>query len=129
MMAARRLITLVLEVSDLAASVRFYRDHLGLPLHEGADNEAGDDRWISGEHAALSWHDGAFLHFSLYQAKSEVTRCAQVGFPTDDIEGDHARLIAAGVPVIHPPRAEPWGETARYADPDGNVVSLTQRSA
>lgn len=127
-MAAGRLITLVLEVSDLAASVAFYSGALGLPLHPGADNEAGDDRWISGEHAALSWYDGAFFHFSLYASKGEVTRGAQLGFPSEDLAADHARLIAAGVPVVHPPRPEPWGPTARYADPDGNTVSLTQRA-
>jgi catechol 2,3-dioxygenase-like lactoylglutathione lyase family enzyme len=36
-MVASRLITVVLEVSDLDASVRFYRDQLGLALHPGAD--------------------------------------------------------------------------------------------
>ena len=126
-MPAGRLITLVLEVADLAASVRFYRDQLGLDLHSGADNHAPGDRWISGGHAALSWRD-SFLHFSLYQSKGEVTRGAQLGFPTDDIAADHARLVAAGVPVIHAPRAEPWGQTSRYGDPDGNVVSLTQQT-
>ena len=125
-MAAGRLITLVLEVSDLEASVRFYRDLLGLALHPGADNAAGEDRWISGEHAALSWYDGAFLHFSLYQSKGEVTRAAQVAFATTDLDADHARLVAAGAPIVHPPRLEPWGATARYRDPDGNVASLTQ---
>jgi catechol 2,3-dioxygenase-like lactoylglutathione lyase family enzyme len=127
-MATGRLITLVLEVSDLPASIHFYRDQLGLPLHPGGDNEAGEDRWISGAHAALSWHDGAFFHFSLYQSKSAVTRAAQLGFPSDDLDADHVRLMAAGVPLIHPPRPEPWGSTARYADPDGNVVSLTQQN-
>jgi predicted enzyme related to lactoylglutathione lyase len=127
-MATGRLITVVLEVSDLATSVRFYRDQLCLDLHPGADNEAGDDRWISGGHAALSWHEGAFLHFSLYQAKDSVTSGAQLGFPTDDLAADHERLIRAGVSVIHPPRTEPWGATARYADPDGNVISLTEQT-
>lgn len=129
-MAAKRLITLVLEVSSLETSIAFYRDLIGLPLHIGADNGAEGDRWISGDHAAISWTDGAFLHFSLYQAKAEVTQSAQVAFDTDDLDADHARLAAAGVDVIHPPRPEPWGRTARYTDPDGNVVSLTQaRSA
>ena len=128
-MAAGRLVTLVLEVADLAASTRFYRDALGLPLHAGDDNGAPGDRWISGDHAALSWTDGAFLHFSLYQAKAEVTRSAQLGFETADLAAVHARLVEAGARVIHPPRPEPWGATARYADPDGNVVSLTQRGA
>jgi catechol 2,3-dioxygenase-like lactoylglutathione lyase family enzyme len=126
-MDAGRLITVVLEVSDLAASTAFYRDQLGLPLHPGGDNGADSDRWISGEHAAMSWRDGAFLHFSLYAAKDEVTRSAQLGFDTPDLAAAHARLAAARAPVVHPPRHEPWGQTARYRDPDGNTVSLTQR--
>ena len=127
-MATGRLITVVLEVSDLASSVRFYREVLRLDLHEGGDNEADGDRWISGDHAAISWGDGAFLHLSLYQAKDAVTRGVQLGFATDDLAADHARLVRLGVHVIHPPREEPWGDTARYADPDGNVVSLTQQA-
>ena len=125
-MATGRITAIILDVADLAASTRFYRDLIGLALHQGADNEAPGDRWISGAHAATSWTDGAFLHFALYRSKGEVTRGAQVGFACDDLAAAHARLAAAGAPVIHPPRQEPWGETARYSDPDGNVVSLTQ---
>ena len=126
-MAVSRVNTLVLEVADLSASARFYREGLGVDLHDGADNDAPGDRWISGRHAAISWTDGAFLHFSLYQAKSEVTRAVQIGFPTDDIAAAHAHLVEIGTDVIHAPRPEPWGPTARYRDPDGNVVSLTQQ--
>jgi len=117
----------VLEVSDLERSLRFYRDQLGLPLHrEDHARETGADRWISGAHAALSWNDGAFLHFALYQTKGVVTRDVQLGFPCDDLDAAHARLAAAGVAFDHAPREEPWGRTARYRDPDGNSVSLTE---
>lgn len=126
-MDAGRLNTLVLEVSDLPASERFYREGLGLDLHAGGDNHAPADRWISGEHAAISWTKGAFFHFSLYQAKSEPTRGAQVGFPCNDIAAAHARMLDFGAHVVHAPRPEPWGTTARYADPDGNIVSLTEQ--
>lgn len=128
-MAVGRVITLVLEVTDLSASTRFYQEALGLDLHAGADNGAPGDRWISGPHAAISWTDGAFLHFSLYQAKSDVTRAVQIGFPCDDIAATHVRLVEFGAGVIHPPRPEPWGVTSRYSDPDGNVVSLTEQQA
>ena len=105
---------------------RGHRDLLGLPLHTGGDNEAGDDRWISGEHAAISWTDGAFLHFSLYQAKGEVTRSAQLGF-NDDLAATHARLTAAGVPGDPSATARAaQGDTARYRESDGNAVGLTQ---
>jgi predicted enzyme related to lactoylglutathione lyase len=125
-MTTGRLTAVILEVSDLTASTRFYGELVGLSLHPGADNEAPGDRWISGAHAATSWKAGAFLHFALYQAKAEVTRSTQVGFQCDDLVAAHQRLVAGGAPVLHPPRPEPWGDTARYSDPDGNVVSLTQ---
>jgi predicted enzyme related to lactoylglutathione lyase len=56
-----------------------------------------------------------------------VTRDVQLGFPVANLDQTHLRLKAAGVPVTHEPRKEPWGLTARYRDPDGNSVSLTER--
>jgi catechol 2,3-dioxygenase-like lactoylglutathione lyase family enzyme len=124
-MTSPRLILVVLEVESLDASVHFYRDLLGIQLVADIDH-GGNDRWISGAHAALSWHDGAFLHFALYQSKGVVTSGVQIGFPADNLDEMHKRLVAAGVRVDHPPRNEPWGKTARYRDPDGNSVSLTE---
>jgi lactoylglutathione lyase len=122
-----RLVTVVFEVADLDRSVQLYRDGLGLDLH--IDDHRGDDRWISGRHAATSWTDGAFIHFALYASKDgSVTRRSQVGFRVDDLEGAHARVIAAGAEVVHGPKAQPWGRSARYRDPDGNVIELTQAS-
>jgi 4-carboxymuconolactone decarboxylase len=124
-----RLVTVVLEVADLERSARLYRDAFGLDLHL-SDHEGGehgsDDRWISGAHAALTWTDGAFLHFALYQATGEPTRGAQLSFRVDDIRLAHDRAVTAGAEVAHEPRAEPWGTSARYRDPDGNVIELTQ---
>ena len=123
-MTAGRIILLVLEVADIERSLHFYRDLLGVPLRRDLDH-GGTDRWISGDHAALSWHD-SFFHFALYQSKGAVTRDVQLGFPIADLDEAHARLVKAGVPVAVEPRDEPWGRTARYRDPDGNSVSLTE---
>ena len=123
-MAVGRIIALILEVADVERSLSFYRDLLGIPLRHDLDH-GGGDRWISGEHAALSWHD-SFFHFALYRSKGVVTRDVQLGFPVGDLDAMHAALVAAGVPVDVAPRDEPWGRTARYRDPDGNSVSLTQ---
>jgi catechol 2,3-dioxygenase-like lactoylglutathione lyase family enzyme len=124
-MSGPRLSLVLLEVADLERSLHFYRDLLGLPLHL-SKHETGDDRWISGDHAAVSWNGGSFLHFALYRSKRVVTRDVQIGFPTDELDDTHQRLVAAGVVVDHAPREEPWGRTARYRDPDGNSVSLTE---
>jgi predicted enzyme related to lactoylglutathione lyase len=124
-----RLVTVVLEVRDLDRAVGLYRDGFGLDLHP-SDHEGGahggDDRWISGRHAAVTWTDGAFLHFALYESKGEHTSGAQVSFRVDDLDLVHQRAVAAGAEVLHEPRVEPWGRSARYRDHDGNVIELTQ---
>lgn len=127
--AQLRLVTVVLEVMDLDASVRLYRDGFGLELHvtdHGGGDHGEGDRWISGRHAATTWTDGAFLHFALYESKGERTSGAQVAFRVNDIATAHAMAVAAGAEVLHPPRAEPWGTSARYRDLDANVIELTQ---
>lgn len=123
-MSVGRLILLVLEVENLERSLHFYRDLLGVPLRHDLDH-GGTDRWISGDHAAQTWHD-SFLHFALYMSKGVVTRGVQLGFPVDNLDAVHKKLLAAGIAVDVEPRDEPWGLTARYRDPDGNSVSLTE---
>ena len=120
-----RLVTVVLTVADLDRSMRLYREGFGLDLHV-ADHD-GDDPWTSGRHAATSWTDGAFVHFALYATKDgSTTSGAQIAFRVHDIEQAHADAVAAGARVLHGPIAQPWGRSARYGDPDGNVIELTQ---
>jgi predicted enzyme related to lactoylglutathione lyase len=126
---ADRLGVVILHVADLDASLRFYRDALGIPLEPGL-NEPADDRWIGGHHAEVSWRGGAYLHFALFASRPpdlRVTRGAELGFLVADADALHARIAAAGAKILHAPRAEPWGRTARYLDPDGNVVGITSR--
>ena len=97
----------------------------GLDLH--IDDHNGDDPWTSGRHAATSWTHGAFMHFALYATKDgNFTSGAQVAFRVADIQVAHRRAEAAGVDVVHGPRPQPWGTSARYRDHDGNVIELTQ---
>ena len=122
-----RIVAVVLEVADLERSAALYREAFGVAL-KAPDDHAGDDRWISGRHCATSWTDGAFLHFALYEAKEAPTTRAQIGIAVPDLDDAHARAVAAGARVLHEPKAQPWGRSARYADPDGNVIELSQRS-
>jgi predicted enzyme related to lactoylglutathione lyase len=43
-----------------------------------------------------------------------------------DLGVTHERLVRAAVEVVAPPEQKPWGRTARYRDPDGNEVGLTE---
>lgn len=126
---AERLIVAILHVADLQRSVRFYRDLLGLPLEPGR-NEPESDPWFGGHHAEISWREGSYLHFALFPSRPphhRVTTGVELGFSVDDVPAIHERLVRSGAEVLHEPRPEPWGLTARYLDPDGNVVGITER--
>jgi predicted enzyme related to lactoylglutathione lyase len=117
-----RLVFVALRVRDLEASVRFYRDAIGIPLREagGIDEET---------HREYSWTDGSYLHVALFRATLEVkTHRVELAFYVDDVDAAHARAVAAGADVASTPRDQSWGRTACYHDPDGNVVGLTQRA-
>jgi catechol 2,3-dioxygenase-like lactoylglutathione lyase family enzyme len=120
-----RLVAVVLTTSDLERSIELYGNVFGLDLH--VDDHAGDDVWTSGRHAATSWTDGAFLHFSIYETKDGTfTSGTHVAFQVTDVYAAHKRAEAARVDVIHAPRSQPWGTSARYRDHNGNVIELTQ---
>lgn len=127
-MPGRRLTFVALSVSNLAQSTEFYRVILGAPLRDESHDGELNDPWYGGPHAACSWTDGAFLHFAIYpsvEPQRPVSTAAQIGFHVDDFSRVHKRIQQAGVSVVQEPRDEPWGRTARYLDPDGNIVSIT----
>ena len=56
----------------------------------------------------MSWTEGAFLHFALYQTKDgSTTSGAQVAFRVTDIADAHERVKAAGAELVHGPFSAP----------------------
>jgi Glyoxalase/Bleomycin resistance protein/Dioxygenase superfamily. len=129
-MADERLVFLALWVKDLERSGAFYRDALGVPLHEGLNEPTGDP-WLDGKHHEYSWFEGAYFHFALFASRADTahTTGAEISFWTADVDAKHDELVAKGVDVVHAPST--WDESrlrmARYRDPDGNIVGFTQR--
>lgn len=108
-------------VTDLERAARFYEQTLGLQpealdtAHQFAAFTAGPVR--------LGLAVAGAAHADL------VGRHTGVGFAVEDLEAEHARLAGLGVEFPMPPARQPWGGfMALFADPDGNVYYLDQRS-
>ena len=54
-------------------------------------------------------------------------RSVMIWIQVRDVHAEHARLAAAGVPVVREPAAEPWGLTEmQIEDPDGIRIILVE---
>jgi len=111
---------LVLEVSDLGAARRFYRDVLGFEETLYGEGREGRYWYLVGESARLGlWTEqvglaggrgGAHVHFAFHVADEEIER----------IKG---RIEAGGAEVEGPIQLGP-GRAIYVTDPDGNVVEF-----
>jgi catechol 2,3-dioxygenase-like lactoylglutathione lyase family enzyme len=122
-------------VDDPDAALPFYRDTLGLTVH----NEVAHDgfRWItlasdtqpeiqivlSQPHAGRSQEDGDALAALL--AKGELR---SVQFRSDDLDATFEKVAGApGAEVLQEPASQPWGvRDAAVRDPAGNLVRIEQ---
>ena len=111
---------LVLEVADLEAARRFYRDKLGLEETLYGEGREGRYWYLIGEGARLGlWtpqtgiaggRGGSHVHFALH-------------VPDEELDPVRERLLGEGVPVEGPIQLGP-GRAIYVTDPDGNVVEL-----
>jgi catechol 2,3-dioxygenase-like lactoylglutathione lyase family enzyme len=111
---------LVLEVSDLEAARRFYRDVLGFEETLYGEGAEGRYWYLVGETARLGlWTEqvglaggrgGAHVHYAFSVADEEVDRLKQ-------------RIESAGTQVEGPIQLGP-GRAIYVTDPDGNVVEF-----
>ncbi|WP_139492016.1 VOC family protein [Brevibacillus dissolubilis] len=114
----------ILYVHDVAKSLEFYRDKLGLAVR------ADHDTYIELDTGAviLSLFDrgNARETTKLQVPEGEgSSQTFEVGFVTEDVEGTVNRLREQGVPVLKEPIVKPWGQTVAYvADPDGHYIEI-----
>jgi catechol 2,3-dioxygenase-like lactoylglutathione lyase family enzyme len=119
------LVTLV--VRDYDEALAFYVGKLGFELT--ADRPIGAKRWV------VVTPPGSSAGLLLAQAANEG-QAARIGDPTggrvafflhtDDFDRDHARIAAAGVRFLEPPRREPYGTVAVFEDLYGVRWDLLQ---
>ena len=109
---------ILLRPSDLDRSRRFYRDVLGLAIYRefGPPEDPG----------VVFFLGPGFLEVS-GPAAGPPGRSMMIWIQVRDVRAEHARLAAAGVPVIREPATEPWGLIEMWIeDPDGIRIVLVE---
>jgi lactoylglutathione lyase len=112
----------ILYVSDLDASIAFYRDVLGLPY-----------RFTDAGYAEFGTEGTRFALYERRRAEWLTGRpvtpgpAAEIVLLVDDVDTHASRLAALGATILSGPADRPWGHrTIHVADPDGFVVELAQ---
>jgi catechol 2,3-dioxygenase-like lactoylglutathione lyase family enzyme len=109
---------ILLRPSDLDRSRRFYRDVLGLAVYRefGPAEDPG----------MVFFLGPGFLEVS-GPAAGAPGGSVMIWIQVRDVRAEHARLAAAGVPVIREPVTEPWGLIEMWIeDPDGTRIVLVE---
>lgn len=114
---------LSLNVDDPEASAAFLRDHFGFAEQMSADG------FVSLAHPTAGLNV-VYLRAGLASFKPDHMKGHRadgllLAFVVPDVDAEHERLVAAGVPVLTPPATEPWGERyLQVMDPNGVVLQL-----
>jgi lactoylglutathione lyase len=115
-------------VSDMARSVEFYADRLGIPLKFQSPDWTEFDTGTT----TLALHGGGIIASNAAEdGKSKYAGTCSIGFNVEDVEKTYSELKAKGVTFIMPP-SQRDNEGIRLAvcvDPDGLPISFAQTIA
>jgi catechol 2,3-dioxygenase-like lactoylglutathione lyase family enzyme len=109
---------ILLRPGDLDRSRRFYRDLLGLAVYRefGPPDDPGLVFFLGQGLLEVSGH-----------AAGPPGSTVMIWIQVRDVHAEHARLAAAGVPIMREPAAEPWGLIEMWIeDPDGIRIVLVE---
>jgi catechol 2,3-dioxygenase-like lactoylglutathione lyase family enzyme len=125
----RKIVATVLFVRDLDHCLTFYRDTLGLEVHQSDPHSAG-----------FQMKNLYFILLDVSEAASligseerELTLKIEGGprrllaAEVEDVDAAYEQFKAKGVSFLRPPTNQPWGlRTAHFADPEGNLWEINQ---
>ena len=114
-------------VSDMARSVEFYADRLGIPL------KFQSPEWTEFDTAGttLALHGGGLKASGAPEDGSKYAGTCSIGFNVDDVDKTYAELKDKGVTFVMPPtqRDNEGIKLAVCVDPDGLPISFAQTVA
>jgi lactoylglutathione lyase len=114
----------MITVSDMKRSVRFYRDVLGLPLKFDSPD------WTEFQTGAttLGLHGGGEARKDTRSQDQKIAGTCSIGFTVENLQATWETLTSKGVRFVMPPTArEGEGiELAVAIDPDGLPISFSR---
>jgi lactoylglutathione lyase len=117
-MSFKRLGAVILLVSDMDKSIKFYRDVLELPIKNTSSE------WVE----FFSSGTVLALHPSKSKSRTKNSRVL-VGFMVSDLEPVAKKLKDKKVEFFKEPKEESFGKHAIIADPDGHLISIAEISS
>ena len=115
-------------VHDMARTVAFYRDVLGMTTDW--HGEANAELYSDGAKLILfSRDDFETMTARRYTYPAARNGTMEIAFDVStyaDVNREYARVTAAGAKPVFAPTTEPWGQRTCYvADPDGNLIEIS----
>lgn len=110
-MISRSLSTAVM-VSDAKKSAKWYKEKLGF-------NTSVEGHWVT------VWPKGATSKLHLCEGKLEPGNTG-IGIYSNDVMKTASQLKKKGVEFTKAAKDEGWGTYAKFRDPDGNVLWLSE---
>ncbi|HJS68972.1 MAG TPA: VOC family protein [Nitrososphaera sp.] len=115
-MTFRKVGAVILLVSNMEKSTRFYRDTLGIPIK----TKSKDWTEFFNKDTVLA------LHPAKKKSRIKTGSGMLVGFEVSDLDSTVKTLKQKKVKFFKKPKEEPFGKHAVIADPDGHLVSIAE---
>ena len=112
----------IILVSDMARSVAFYRDVIGMPLKFESPG------WTEFNTEGATWalHKCESSVGNSDASQSETAGRCRPGFQVPNLKTFHARMLENNVPCVQEPMQTFGSRIVQYVDPDGLVFSVAE---
>jgi predicted enzyme related to lactoylglutathione lyase len=106
---------------DQDAALTFWTEKVGFRV--ATDQPMGPgQRWIE---LAIPGAQTGIALFTPPGHEDRIGTFFNGSFMCDDVDYTYRQMRDRGVTFVQEPRREPWGTSAKFADPDGNIFVLS----